>query len=210
MQYQIKKFVPDEHEGMDEELKQEIQTRTEGDKDWDDGLANWGLRKIGLIHDHYNRLISTSQDEIDELKKEIAAFEDNIADCQAKKERDAEWFKWNLRLFLLNHPDTKDLETKTELIVARGILRINKPAPKITRPKAEASKLNAYVKKHRKDFYRIETETKTKEIVDWAGLKKEVQIRADTADVYDPETKEVIPGIVVEVRPQTFSVEVKI
>lgn len=205
--YKLKKFVPEEQE-VSPELAEEIVAKTEGNKDWDTGMANWAIRKIGKENARFDRLIASGEEEIAELQAEIDLIHQKIENYHARKESQTSWLKYNLRMFMLNHPDTRFLKSKTELELVRGFIRIKKSQPKVLRPKELAEDLKAWVKKKREKFFK--SETVVKESVDWVNLKKEVEIRPETGDVYDPETKEVIPGLVVEIPREELSIEVKL
>ncbi len=153
--------------------------------------AEWALKKIKKAAEERDRLVELANKEIEELTKQIEAFEQRYkSDTGFLQSKLFEYFT------KVEHKETKTQETYKLL---SGSLVLKKPAQKMSPDK---DKLLAYVKANNMPEF-----VKVKEEVDWAGYKKECEIV--DGKVVNTQTGDLLPEdvITVEEVPGQFDVK---
>ena len=180
----------DDLEGMDvETLAAEEQQECEGWKLADDAAADWAIRKIAAERAELTRIKELADAEIARIKEKVAAaerrYENNTSYLTHKL---AEYFE------KVPHKKTK---TKHSYRLLSGTLtkKIGGVAMK-----QDDAKLVEYLKASgNEDMIKIEEKPK------WGEFKKRLEIMG--GQVVDTETGEIVEGVTIEQKPDTFSVD---
>ena len=159
----------------------------------DDQKAEWCIRKI-----------AEAKKEMMDWIEFYVAQTDKVKD---RCERRIQFFEMKLEQYFGSVPH-KVTKTQESYQLPSGKLVVKKQAPEYERDDAL---ILAWLKANDEDRF-----VKTKESVDWAELKKKIDVLQLTAgdeqvaeQVVFTETGEVVPGITVTERPDVFKVEVK-
>lgn len=161
----------------------------EGFKIDNDEMADWALRKIKKDEEELNRLNDIAEAEISRLK---ALQEANVERFNQKTER--------LKNYLFEYfrsVEHKETKTQESYKLLSGSLILKKAS---TAFEKDDEALVGYLKKNG-----FEDMIKTVETPKWADFKKRLQVSGDK--VVDPETGEVVDGITVVEKPESFDVK---
>lgn len=160
-----------------------------------DMKAEWCLSKIRKIREKQKR-------ETAELERQMQFYQDQMEIVKHSADEDAAFFEGILREYFEKRVEegfTKATKTKVTYKLPTGNLILKHYEPEYRRD--EKTVIDWLKKEHNSEFIKVE------EKLDWAGLKKEVQVNG--AGCVNAETGEVIPGIEVVDRNDEFVVEVK-
>jgi phage host-nuclease inhibitor protein Gam len=153
--------------------------------------ADWQIDKIAIVTADLKRKEMVANAKIEQIQQWL------------NKERESAEKEIHYREFLLleyikSLPDSAVQKTKTQKIykLPSGTLRLKEQQPEYKR---DDEKLLQWVKANKPRF------VKTKEYVDWAGLKEVVA--AEGSRVVDIQTGEIIDGVEVIERGPKFEVE---
>lgn len=149
----------------------------------DDGAAEWCIGKIKA--------------EKAELEKWETFYKGQIEKMRRKAEDRIAFFEGKLAMYFGSVPH-KVTKTQESYQLPGGKLVVKRQAPEIIR---DDEKVIAWLKTNCEGAH-----VKTKEVLDWAELKKNVVFMGDNVVNGDGE---IIPGITVTERPDKFVVEVK-
>lgn len=156
----------------------------------DDSCADWAVSKIAAERAELERIKALAQEQIDRIKLKVAAaekrYENGTAFLTSKL---AEYFE------TVEHKTTK---TKHSYRLLSGSLvkKIGGSALKL-----DESKLLEYLKASGQTDL-----IKTEETPRWGEYKKRLQIAGD--QVIDTITGEIVEGVLIEEKPDVFSVDV--
>jgi hypothetical protein len=180
----------------DQEMMIEESALTEEERRFtvdDDQKAEWCLEKIREAKADLMKWIEFYVEQTDKVK----------AKCEAR----IAFFEGMLQRYFATVPH-KETKTQESYALPSGKLVLKKQGPDYERDDAL---ILAWLKANDGDRF-----VKTKESVDWAELKKKIDVLQLTAgdekvteQVVFTETGEVVPGITVTARPDVFKVEVK-
>ena len=150
----------------------------------DDRGAEYALKRI-----------KNAQAEVDKFR---AYYDEQIANMQKRADAISAFYMAHLQRYFdrVPHKSTKTTETY-ELPTAKLVWK--QQAPEFVR---DEGKVIEWLKKNDGGNF-----IKVKESLDWAGLKKVVQVSGN--DCIVPDTGEVVPGISVEHREPKFDVSWK-
>ena len=151
----------------------------------DDQTADWAMKQIRNARDDMKKWIDFYKDRIEKVKQ---SAELTISNMESMLQR---YFE------SVPHRVTATQENYT---LPSGKLVVKKKAPDFER---EDSDVIEWLKANGGERF-----IKTKEELDWAELKKTLNI-IDNSNFVADENGEVIPGIVVVERPDEFKVELK-
>lgn len=182
----------DELEGMDDALW--TQEETEGPRPaWritDDGCADWACRKIAEEKAELDRIRELADAQIQKIEEKVAAAERRFQNgTRFLTGKLAEYFE------TVPHKTTK---TKASYRLLSGTLTRKFGG---TTMKQDDAQLVQYLK----DSGQLEF-IKTEEKPRWGEFKKRLEIMGGSA--VDKETGEIVEGVTVETKPDTFSVDV--
>ena len=153
----------------------------------DDLMADWAVEKINAARAERDRLVSLVQEKIEQLEEKrklyIANFEDDTSYLRSKL---MEYF------FTVKTQDTKTMK-KYKLV--SGTLILKKQQPMYER---DEGALLAWAETTVPELVKVKKE------VSWADLKKQADVSGDKL-LLDGE---IIPGVTVIERPDTFEVQV--
>lgn len=153
----------------------------------DDGKAEWALNKIAEEKAEMQRMINVANSMIMKYQEKIEVY-------QKQFESKTAYLKEQLRQYFetVPHKSTKTQETYK---LPSGTLKLKKQNPEYIR---DEEKLLEWVKANKLSY------VKTKESVDWAKLKKELNFVDDKALTEDGE---IVDGVTVSERPSVFEIE---
>jgi hypothetical protein len=153
----------------------------------DDGKAEWALNKIAEEKAEMQRMINVANSMIIKYQEKIEVY-------QKQFENKTTFLKEQLRQYFetVPHKSTKTQETYK---LPSGTLKLKKQNPEYIR---DEEKLLEWVKANKLSY------VKTKESVDWAELKKELNFVDDKALTEDGE---IVDGVTVSERPSVFEIE---
>lgn len=174
---------------LSDEFLPEEEVKHEGFIVDNDLKADWCLDKIKEANSEYNRLEMVIKAKIEQLNTALKK-------AQEKRDSDVSFFTYKLREYF-NTVKTKDTKTQRVYILPSGKLIEKQQQPEFV--KDDEALLN-WVKENTPEFVKI------KESIDWAGLKKNIQINGEIA--INKVTGEIIDGITVKEREPEFKVEV--
>lgn len=170
----------------------EVRERFEVDNDM---KAEWCLSKIRKARQEQQR-------ETEELNRQMQFYKDQIEIVAARADDEVAFFEEMLRGYFNKRVEdgfAKSTKTKTAYKLPTGELTLKHVAPEFRRDdKAVMEWLRT---EHAGDHIKVV------ESLDWAGLKKELQVTGNGCVV--PSTGEIVPGIEVVEREDEFVVEVK-
>ena len=152
----------------------------------DDQKAEWCLAQIKA--------------KKEELAKWQAHYEELFDRVRKTIESDILWFEGSLKGYFFQVSGdgfTKETKTQESYALPSGKLVMKKQEPEYVRDEEE---ILGWLHANAPEFI------KTKESVDWSGLKKTLVVSGETMVTEDAE---VVPGITVATRPDVFKVEVK-
>ena len=176
---------------MNEEIQQDIEFLTEEEKRFvcdDDQKADWLLRKRAEAIAEFD------------IWKEF--YEEQIRKTEVAMNRKIAWVDFMLEGYFRMVPH-KESKTQESYLLPSGKLVMKKPAVVLEH---NDELLLPWVKQNKSGFI------KTKESVDWAGLKKELLSNEAIDPAYRgfmTDDGEIIPGINRVEKPAEFKVEVK-
>lgn len=150
------------------------------------GSANWAFRKLKAIKDKEKEVQDLYQAEIDRIKswkdKELKQFENG-----------KEFFESLLTEYFI---EQKKIDPNFKVSTPYGKVSSRKQQPKFKR---DEDILLQWTKQNKPEYVKV------KESPDWAGLKKEIEVKNNVAVTKDGE---IIEGVIVEERPDSINVKV--
>lgn len=183
----------DELEGMDMSAFGETEAEDAPRPAWriaDDGCADWAVRKIAEERAELARIKELADAQIHRIEEKVAAAERRCENgTRFLTSKLAEYFQ------IVPHKVTK---TKHSYRLLSGSLSLKLGQPAM---KQDDEKLVQYLK----DSGQLEF-IKTEEKPKWGDFKKQLQIVG--ASAVDKETGEIVEGITIETKPDTFSVDI--
>lgn len=183
----------DELEGMDDALWAQDETEDAPRPAWritDDGCADWACRKIAEEKAELDRIRELADSQIQKIEEKVAAAERRFQNgTRFLTGKLAEYFE------TVPHKTTK---TKASYRLLSGTLTRKFGG---TAMKQDDDKLVQYLK----DSGQLEF-IKTEEKPRWGDFKKRLEIIGSSA--VDKETGEIVEGVIVETKPDTFTVDV--
>ncbi len=182
----------EELEGMDDALW--TQEETEGPRPaWritDDGCADWACRKIAEEKAELDRIRELAEAQIQKIEEKLAAAE-------RRYENGTRFLTGKLAEYFETVPH-KTTKTKASYRLLSGTLTRKFGG---TTMKQDDEKLVQFLK----DSGQLEF-IKTEEKPRWGDFKKRLEIMGGS--VVDKETGEIVEGVSVETKPDTFTVDV--
>lgn len=182
----------DELEGMDMEAFTS-QEQPEGPREWriaDDGAADWAVRKIAEERAELERIKTLAEEQIARIEEKVAAAEKRCENgTRFLTAKLAEYFE------TVPHKQTK---TKASYRLLSGTLTRKFGG---TQMKQDDDKLLAFLKASGNEDM-IQTTEKPK----WGEFKKRLEIMG--GQVVDTTTGELVEGVEIIEKPDTFSVDV--
>lgn len=183
----------DELEGMDDALWAQEETEDAPRPAWritDDGCADWACRKIAEEKAELDRIRELADAQIQKIEEKVAAAERRFQNgTRFLTGKLAEYFE------TVPHKTTK---TKASYRLLSGTLTRKFGG---TTMKQNDEKLVQFFK----DSGQLEF-IKTEEKPRWGDFKKRLEIIGGS--VVDKETGEIVEGVTVETKPDTFTVDV--
>lgn len=183
----------DELEGMDDALWAQEETEDAPRPAWritDDGCADWACRKIAEEKAELDRIRELADAQIQKIEEKVAAAERRFQNgTRFLTGKLAEYFE------TVPHKTTK---TKASYRLLSGTLTRKFGG---TTMKQDDEKLVQFFK----DSGQLEF-IKTEEKPRWGDFKKRLEIIGGS--VVDKETGEIVEGVTVETKPDTFMVDV--
>lgn len=183
----------DELEGMDDALWAQEETEDAPRPAWritDDGCADWACRKIAEEKAELDRIRELADAQIQKIEEKVAAAERRFQNgTRFLTGKLAEYFE------TVPHKTTK---TKASYRLLSGTLTRKFGG---TTMKQDDEKLVQFFK----DSGQLEF-IKTEEKPRWGDFKKRLEIIGGS--VVDKETGEIVEGVTVETKPDTFTVDV--
>ena len=183
----------DELEGMDDALWVQEETEDTPRPAWritDDGCADWACRKIAEEKAELDRIRELADAQIQKIEEKVAAAERRFQNgTRFLTGKLAEYFE------TVPHKTTK---TKASYRLLSGTLTRKFGG---TTMKQDDEKLVQFFK----DSGQLEF-IKTEEKPRWGDFKKRLEIIGGS--VVDKETGEIVEGVTVETKPDTFTVDV--
>lgn len=183
----------DELEGMDDALWAQEETEDTPRPAWritDDGCADWACRKIAEEKAELDRIRELADAQIQKIEEKVAAAERRFQNgTRFLTGKLAEYFE------TVPHKTTK---TKASYRLLSGTLTRKFGG---TTMKQDDEKLVQFFK----DSGQLEF-IKTEEKPRWGDFKKRLEIIGGS--VVDKETGEIVEGVTVETKPDTFTVDV--
>lgn len=156
----------------------------------DDGCADWAVRKIAEERAELARIKELADAQIQRIEEKVAAAERRCENgTRFLTSKLTEYFQ------IVPHKVTK---TKHSYRLLSGSLSLKLGQPAM---KQDDEKLVQYLK----DSGQLEF-IKTEEKPKWGDFKKQLQIVG--ASAVDKETGEIVEGVTIETKPDTFSVDV--
>ena len=183
----------DELEGMDDALWTQDEAEDAPRPAWritDDGCADWACRKIAEEKAELDRIRELADAQIQKIEEKVAAAERRFQNgTRFLTGKLAEYFE------TVPHKTTK---TKASYRLLSGTLTRKFGS---TTMKQDDEKLVQFFK----DSGQLEF-IKTEEKPKWGDFKKRLEIMGGS--VVDKETGEIVEGVTVETKPDTFTVDV--
>ena len=183
----------DELEGMDDALWTQDEAEDAPRPAWritDDGCADWACRKIAEEKAELDRIRELADAQIQKIEEKVAAAERRFQNgTRFLTGKLAEYFE------TVPHKTTK---TKASYRLLSGTLTRKFGS---TTMKQDDEKLVQFFK----DSGQLEF-IKTEEKPRWGDFKKRLEIMGGS--VVDKETGEIVEGVTVETKPDTFTVDV--
>lgn len=183
----------DELEGMDDALWAQEETEDAPRPAWritDDGCADWACRKIAEEKAELDRIRELADAQIQKIEEKVAAAERRFQNgTRFLTGKLAEYFE------TVPHKTTK---TKASYRLLSGTLTRKFGG---TTMKQDDEKLVQFLKNSGQLEF-IKTEEKPR----WGDFKKRLEIMGGS--VVDKETGEIVEGVTVETKPDTFTVDV--
>ena len=183
----------DELEGMDDALWTQDEAEDAPRPAWritDDGCADWACRKIAEEKAELDRIRELADAQIQKIEEKVAAAERRFQNgTRFLTGKLAEYFE------TVPHKTTK---TKASYRLLSGTLTRKFGS---TTMKQDDEKLVQFLK----DSGQLEF-IKTEEKPRWGDFKKRLEIMGGS--VVDKETGEIVEGVTVETKPDTFTVDV--
>ena len=183
----------DELEGMDDALWAQEETEDAPRPAWriaDDGCADWACRKIAEEKAELDRIRELADAQIQKIEEKVAAAERRFQNgTRFLTGKLAEYFE------TVPHKTTK---TKASYRLLSGTLTRKFGG---TTMKQDDEKLVQFLKNSGQLEF-IKTEEKPR----WGDFKKRLEIIGGS--VVDKETGEIVEGVTVETKPDTFTVDV--
>ena len=183
----------DELEGMDNALWAQEETEDAPRPAWritDDGCADWACRKIAEEKAELDRIRELADAQIQKIEEKVAAAERRFQNgTRFLTGKLAEYFE------TVPHKTTK---TKASYRLLSGTLTRKFGGATM---KQDDAQLVQYLK----DSGQLEF-IKTEEKPKWGDFKKRLEIVGGS--VVDKETGEIVEGVTVETKPDTFTVDV--
>lgn len=174
----------DEALSLPEEEKQNFEVK-------DNSSANWCLRKLKALKAQQAENSQLAKTEIDRIKAweeaENGKLQDGIAFFEG--------------LLIQYHMEKLEQDPKKKTIsLPDGKLKARAQQPEFIR---DDEKLVGYLRKAGRTDY-----IKVIEKPEWGEFKKVVEVAMDGKTVVDTQTGEIVEGVIAEIRPPKFTVEV--
>lgn len=154
-----------------------------------DNKAEWALKKISEEKAEMQRYVNICQTMINE-------YQTKIQQVQEQFKNKTSYLKNQLALYF-ETIEPKKTKTQESYKLPSGILKKKYPGPEFVR---DEEKLIEWLKNSNMNDL-----IKTKELADWATLKKSIKVSGDKAITEDGE---VIEGIEVQERSPVFEIEI--
>lgn len=152
-----------------------------------DAKAEWALKKIAAAHGERDRRIACCE-------QMIAQYKDAIEKENERTERDTSFLLYQLRAWF-DGASPKVTKTQATVKLPSGKLKLKFSVPQLNHD--DAALMDAYP-----DY------VENKPSLKWGDLKKRLLIAEDMKTVIDSETGEFVSGVTVEMKPESFTVEV--
>lgn len=152
-----------------------------------DAKAEWALKKIAAAHGERDRLIACCEQMIER-------YRDTIDKARDDAERDTSYLLYQLRAWF-DRSAQKVTKTQATVKLPSGKLRLRFAAPSLVHD--DEILMAAYP-----DY------VEARPMLRWGELKKRLLIAEDMTTVIDAETGEMVEGVTVEMKPESFTVEV--
>lgn len=175
------------NERLSEEFLDEFVTIEEGWRVNNDLEADWCLDKIREARAEYLRIEMVAKAKIEQIQTMLRKQEEKMSS-------ETSFFEAKLREYF-GGVKTKDTKTQRSYQLPSGKLVEKRQNPEFVRNEDELLK---WTKNNAKDFIKI------KESVDWAELKKNVEIAGNM--VVDKNTGEIVEGVAVVERDPKFEI----
>ena len=136
---------------------------------------------------------------LEEKKTFLEEHEEKLSGYTETEQKDTDFLIHSLIRYILEHPNSEHLKTKSKLELYAGKIALKKKDPTFNKTDKE---LKPWLKKHHPEF--VPTETKTVEKLDWAGFKEMLKPKADDNGwrVFDKDDNEVEGVNFVEHEPE--------
>lgn len=151
-----------------------------------DGKAEWAIRKVKEAYAERDRIVKCCSDM-------IAQYEAAITNAKTRAERDTAFLLSQLRSWF-DASTPRATKTQATLAFPSGKLRLKFPAPVLVHDdEALMRSYPAFVEQ--------------RPVLRWGDLKKRLSISEDGQTVVDAETGEIVDGVTVETKPESFSID---
>lgn len=152
--------------------------------------ANGMLRVVIETKANIARLCASA---VEEKEAFLEAHEEKLASYDAEEKNKTESLIRMLQKYILEHPHSRHLKTKSSLSLYAGTMEIKKPKGKFERDK---DFLESWMQAYRDDL--VTTETKEVMKFDWEGLKKELEVTPIPGgyEIKDPISGRSVEGVV--------------
>ncbi len=152
-----------------------------------DAKAEWALKKIAAAHGERDRRIACCEQMIEQYRAAI--------DQENKRtDQETSFLMFQLRAWF-DHASPKVTKTQATVRLPSGKLKLKFSAPQLKHD--DSILMESYP-----DY--VENTPSLK----WGDLKKRLLIAEDMKTVIDSETGERVSGVTVEMKPESFTVEV--
>lgn len=158
--------------------------------------ANGMLRKLIQIKSNVQRLRESAEEEktrfLEEHEKKLSGYAET-------EQKDTEYLIGQLTKYILEHPNSEHLKTKSKLELYAGKIALKRKDPTLNKLDRE---LKPWLKRNHPEF--VLTETKDVEKLNWAGFKETLQPKCVDGQwkVFDSEDNEVEGVAFVEHEPE--------
>lgn len=172
-----------------EDLNEMYETENDGFKIDSDNLCDWAIRRIKEERDEAERIKAIALAQIEDLQNKIKAIDERTDHRTA-------WLKGRLQEYFETVPH-KETKTQESYKLLSGTLIKKRVGTKIAH---DDEVILEWVKANAPSYIKV------KESLDWAGFKKELELTDNGAVVLE-DTGEVIPGVSIEIVPESFEIK---
>lgn len=160
-----------------------------------DNTADWAIERIKEVQEEYNRIENLINMKIQQLQMKLQSEKEKL-----DKERG--FFEGHLQDYFSKQENLKETKTQLQLKLPSGKLKLVKATKTFDYDKSKLLKV-AEENQDMQEYIKI------KKDFDWAGFKKQLDIRGDK--IIARETGEVIEleGLSIIEKPAVFKVEVE-